>query len=262
MRTKTRFIPLLLAACSLGTLPVSAAPGDVIFRNVKTTILVDLVPTPAAPASASGSAKIKVRQVNATQTATLRLTLDGFTPGKYRVFATLQDASIVAIGGFKITAAGLPAEPGKDDGTILRTIPAAVDATKIASLAVKDANSTTILEGDTVVDSVSVNYVANVRITGPTPNIFPGLGVHGHAVAHSKSLNGVETRRVFIWNAFGAPPATVLTINVNGAAVGTISSTNQGQVFFSNLDASVDLTKINIVTLTDGSNAVIMQAQF
>jgi hypothetical protein len=262
MQTKTRLIPLLLAACSLTALHVSAAPGDVIFRNVRTTVLVDLAPTPAAPASASGSAKIKIRQVNATQTASLRLTLEGLTPGKYRVFATLTNASIVAIGGFRITAAGVPAEPGKDDGTILRTIPAAVDATKIASLAVKDANSTAILEGDTAVDSVSVNFIANVRITGPNPNTFPGFGVHGHAVAHSKSLNGVETGRVFLWNAFGAPPNTALTINVDGTAVGTVSSTNQGQVIFSGLDASVDLTAMKLITLTDSTNTIVMLAQF
>src|SRR5947207_1936982 len=83
MKINVCLAPLLLAACSLAAYPAAAATGDIVVRNVKTTVLVDLAPTPDAPASAVGSAKIKIHQINATQTALLKLQIEGFTAGKY-----------------------------------------------------------------------------------------------------------------------------------------------------------------------------------
>jgi hypothetical protein len=254
MKTKLRLTPLLVAACTLAVLPLSAAPGDVVIRTVTTTVSVDLAPTPAAPASATGSAVIKVREVNAFQNARVILTAHGLAAGHYQIVATLADASVAVIGTFRATAAGIPAEIGKADGTIVRHIPASVDATKIASVAVVDANSVAILEGGTTIDSSAVNFFASVGVTGP--------GVRGHAVAHSKSMDGVESQRQFFWASFGAPPNTLLTIKVDGTAVGTVLSTSQGSVFFSGLNASVDLASMQLITLTNVANTVIMQAQF
>jgi hypothetical protein len=230
-----------------------------VILNVRITSSVDLAPTPDAPVGATADAVIKVREVNAFQIARVRLTLAGLTAGPYSLKATLADASVAEIGKFRVTAAGKPAEPGRDDGTIVRRIPATVDARKIVKLAIADASAVVVLEGDTTVDVTRVNFIANVRITGTG---LGGLGVSGHAVAHSKSVDGVESQRYFLWVAFGAAPNTVLTINVDGTEVGSVTSTGFGKVVFFGLDPSVDLTTMKLITLTDSTNTIVMQAQF
>lgn len=252
-----------LTLSSFVALPASGAPGDTVILNVKTTISVALAPTPDAPPSAASSAVIKVHRVatqaNTAQSALLKLTASGFAPGKYKIVATLANASTPVIGNFRATATGKPAEIGKDDGKIVTRIPPSVDATKIVSVAILNASNVTIFEGDATTQTTSSNFIANIRVTGP--NSFPGLGVHGHVTAHSKSVDGVEVQRQFLWVGFGAPPNTQLTINVDGTDVGTVTSTGQGKVIFNDLDDSVDLTTIQLITLVN-SNTVIMQAQF
>jgi hypothetical protein len=255
MKTKLLLFLLLPTVYNLAILPASAALGNVV-RNVRITSSVDLAPTADAPAGAAGEAVIKIHQVNDFQSARIRLTLAGLTAGVYQLKATLVDTSVVGIGTFRATPAGKPAEPGKDDGTIVRLIPPAVDATKIVKLAIADANAIVVLEGDATVDVTRVNFFANVTVTGPLQQ------PSGHVVVHSRSVDGVESRRYFLWVAFGAAPNTVLTINVDGTAVGSVTSTAFGKVVFFGLDPSVDLTTMKLITLTDTTGAVVMQAHF
>src|SRR5207237_837625 len=83
---------------------------------------------------------------------------------------------------------------------------------------------------------------ATLTLTGPSgqrgrpPSTNP---VVVEVVSQSSVQDSVEKARHFLWVAFGAPASTALTINVDGVAVGTVTSTGRGKVMFHELDASV-----------------------
>jgi hypothetical protein len=256
----------LVAACTLAALPALADHGGVVKRNIKTTLSVSLSPTADAPVGATGDAEIRIQQHNDRQKAGVRLEVSGLAVGDYTLNATLSDASVAIIGTFHVGTHGVPVEPGEDDGRIHFHIPDTLDATLITGLNVTDASAVILLQGSTTLDAHFVNFFANVPVTAPlvttSSNGHTGKRVHGHALAQSTIEDGVELKRHFLWVAFGAPASTELTINVDGVAVGTVTSTKQGKVMFHSLDASVDLSTMKLITLTDATAAVIMEAQF
>lgn len=250
---------------SLLTLPASADHGSNIKCKARVELSVTLVATAAAPVGAAGTADIRIRSKNDVQNARLKLAVSGLLAGGYTVNATLADATTVNLGAFDVAAPSpLTNNNGDDDDGLSFIIPDTVDALKIASIDVKDASAVVVLQGDTTADIAFLRYFANVRVTGPVVTTSRHDGakkVHGHALAHSITTHNVERERHFLWVAFGAPADTVLTINVDGVAVGTVTSTKQGKVKFKSLP-DIDFASMKLITLTDPLNAVVMQAQF
>jgi hypothetical protein len=103
-------------------------------------------------------------------------------------------------------------------------------------------------------------------VKGPEPLVSAkgakSKRVSGHLISQSTVKGGVETKRHFLWVAFGAPADTELTINVDGVAVGTVTSTAKGKVMFHEMPESVVLRDVQSITLTDSLAAVVMQADF
>ena len=253
------------AAVALCASPVSAAPKSHLKERGHLTLTAALAATAAAPVGATGNAAIEVtkEKYKSEVSTELKLTSSGLAAGNYSLDATLKDATTVHIGDFVVDGTvPAPATPEP----IAFTVPATVDVTNIASLSVSNATPAVLLQGDLVADNVTWKLIANVVVSGPevlaTTHGPKPKKMHGHAIAHSFITDNVETKRDFLWVAFGAPGDTELTINVDGVAVATVMSTTDGKVMFHEMPVTVVLRDMKSVTLTDSLGAVVMKADF
>lgn len=261
-------LPLLglLATTLLVSAPIASA-----FPRTKekatVTISFTLAPPEGSVSTATGSASLDVTKLNGVSTASdLKLTISGLTTGTYTVAAVQKSdgASVtIAAVAFDSTVTPDPAAPGLP-------LPPGLDPFDIAKLTISDATPVVVLEGAAVESIARWIYSANVAITAP-PGAVPippvhGHGkakkVHGHVLVHSLIVDDVEKRRKFLLVAFGAPADTVLTVNLDGVAVGTVTSTPRGKVMLKSLDGDFRLAGTGELTITDAVGTVIMQADF
>lgn len=248
----------------------SAGPKSNIKERGKIEMEATLAPTAAAPPGIAASVAISIEKAkfHKAATSTLTLTTSGFVAGNYGIDALLNDATTsVHLGDFAVAPVD-PVNPVPDEPITL-IIPGAMDATLIASISISDSTPAVILEGDTTATSVDWQYLANVPVTGPAPLVNAGKvhgprkkGPFGHLISQSTIKAGVETKRHFLWVAFGAPADTELTINVDGMVVGTVTSTAKGKVMFHEMPEPIILRDVESITLTDGSGVIVMQAAF
>jgi hypothetical protein len=270
---KTHLFKPLLALLTIGffTDVASAAPKSNVKERGKIELSVALAPTADAPAGATASATITIDKpkFHKSATATLVLTTSGFLADSYGIDALLKDGvTSVHIGDFEV-AAPATVDP-VPDAPITFVIPETTDATLIASLSISNSTPAVIFEGDATETSINWQYLANVRVTGDVvAGASNGKGKgpktkspFGHLISQSAVKAGVETKRHFLWVAFGAPADTELTINVDGVEVGTVTSTGKGKVMFHEMPEEVVLRDVQLITLTDGTGAVVMKAQF
>lgn len=254
-----------MAALGLLTSPLSAAPKSHVKERGHLTVTATLAPPPTAPAGPSGTAEIEVTKpkFKSVETATLKISVTGLATGSYSVDATLKDASIVHLGDLAVDTS-VPPGPTPEPPVEI-ALPAGFDVSTVAKITVSNATPAVVLEGEVVPGEVTWKYIANVQVTGPEVLVPTGpkpKKVRGHAVVHSFIKENVETKRGFLWVAFGAPGDTELTINVDGVAVGTVLSTKQGKVMFEDMPEPVVIRDIKLVTITDALGAVVMQAAF
>ena len=260
---KTIILPLLAFTAGAFLIPSTsdAAPGGAFGSKLRSrlTIDVELVATVEGTVGSSGSASIKVKQKDAVQTAKLELSVNGLPAGAYSLDATLDDSTAVHLGDFEVAVAPAPVAGTEDEsGSVLAvTLPAELDARTIATMTVSNSAAVVVLEGDASAAVDRESFFANVAVTGGE-----GSRVHGHALLISTTEAGVETKRKVLFIGFGAAGDATLTINVNGVAAGTVQSTKQGRVKFMALDEAIQLSSIELITLTDETNTIVMQAQF
>jgi hypothetical protein len=256
---------LAMVALGLIASPVAAAPKSHVKERGHLKLTATLAPPETAPSAATGTAEIEVDKpkFKSAETAELTISVTGLGTGNYSVDATLKDASIVHLGDLAIDAS-VPPGPTPEPPVVI-ALPAGFDVSAVAKLTVSDATPSIVLEGELAPTDVTWKYIANVQVTGPETVLAKNSkskNVHGHAVVHSFITDNVETKRGFLWVAFGAPADTELTINVDGVAVGTVLSTKQGKVMFQSIAETVVIRDMKLVTLTDAANAVVMQAEF
>jgi hypothetical protein len=257
----------LFAAFSLVALPVAAVPYANVKQKCRVALSIALAPTAEAPVGATGSARIRIGTKHDIQIARVELRVSGLPIGTYAVDAALQDSTTVHLGSFAIEDGPTASTATKGDKEgIEMAIPAEVDALRIASLAIADANAVVFLTGQSESSTAFMRYFANVPVTGPsdttrTREERAGRRIHGHALAHSLIVNDTERERHFLWVAFGAPPNTELTINVNGEPVGTVTSSEHGRVKFDELPG-VELPMLKLIVLKDAADHIVMQAEF
>jgi len=256
---------LAMAALGLVASPAIAAPKSHVKERGHLKLAATLAPPATAPSAASGTAEIEVDKpkFKSVETAELSLSVTGLTPGNYSVDAALKDASVVHLGDLAIDPS-VPPGPTPEPPVVIM-LPAGFDVSTIAKLTVSDSTPAIVLEGELVASEVTWKYIANVQVTGPETLLAKnskGKKIHGHAIVHSFITDNVETKRGFLWVAFGAPGDTELTINVDGVAVGTVQSTKQGKVMFQSMPETVVIRDMKLVTVTDALGAVVMQAQF
>ncbi len=187
--------------------------------------------------TASAAIVVSKPKFNQDATATLTLTTSGFPQGDYSLDGLLADGTTsVHLGDFTVGAVA-PVNPAPDQ-PITFTLDGSVDAAQLASLSISDSTPKVILQGDVTETSVDWQYLANVQVTGPNGQRGKPHStnpVFGHVISQSFVKDSVEKTRHFLWVAFGAPASTELTINVDGVAVGTVTSTERGKVMFHEL---------------------------
>ena len=263
---------ILLTVLALAALTgfASAAPKSQVKERGKIVLDVTLAPTDVAPPNITASASITIdkKKFHQPGVATLTLTSTGLPAGDYGIDALLNGGTDpVHLGAFTVEPPAVvdPVPPAP----VTLILDGSIDATLIASLSITDALAAVILQGDAVVTSIDWQYLANVRITGDAPvvSVSKGKGPKvkapfGHVISQSTFKAGVEKKRHFLWVGHGAPADTELTVNVDGVAVGTVTSTAKGKVMFHQLPAEVVLRDVKLVTLTDGGGAVVMKAEF
>jgi hypothetical protein len=229
------------------------------------TVTATLAPAATAPAGPSGSAEIEVikEKYKSAEISTLSISVTGLATGSYSVDATLKDASTLHLGDLAVDAS-VPPGPTPEPAVKI-ALPADFDVSAVSKLTVSDATPAVVLEGAIVPGNVTWKYIANVQVTGPEVLVTSGpkpKKVRGHAVAHSFITDNMETKRGFLWVAFGAPSDAELAINVDGVAIGTVLSTKQGKVEFNEIAETVVLRDVKSITLTDAQGAIVMQAAF
>ena len=81
-------------------------------------------------------------------------------------------------------------------------------------------------------------------------------------VIQNRIEDGVENKRKFLLVAQGGTADTTYTINLDGVAVGSLTTTKNGKLMAKSLDGDFRLAGTHLVTITDGTSNVIAQADF
>ena len=263
--------PLCIALFSLAALTFSAVPAmadpHAKIRS-EFTVTIDLLPPAAAPSTATGEVEIKVRQKDELEQTKFEISTSGLAAGSYSIDATDALGAVVHLGDFTPTADD-PATLA-DESEVELLLPEGTDPLDIESVTVSDATQAVVLEGEA--STARLRYHANVPVTAapvtttttePVTRKHGGPGrVHGHAMVNSTINQDVEKQRHFLFIGFGAPADTLLNVNVDGVVVTTVTSTKQGKVMFKSLPETVVLANLGLLTITDSTGAIVMQAQF
>jgi hypothetical protein len=251
---------------------VFAAPDASAFPRTKEraelTLTFDLQPTAAGSGTAAGTATIDLTRVNGTATSgALDLSLTGLADGTYSVDALLKSdagAEPVNIGSVTVAAT---AEPGTAPAEPL-TLPSDLDPLDIATLTISDATPAVVLSGTAAEDIVTWTYFGNRPLVAgdAAPQPIPGTGhgpkgrkpakIHGHVLIQARVRDDVETRRKFLLVGLGLQPDTTYTVNLDGVAVGSVTTTPRGKAMLKSLNGDFRLAGVDLITLTDADGTV------
>ena len=257
---------MALAGLLLGIAPhADAFPAT--KDSATLTLTFNLLPTEAGSGTSSGKVVIDVTRSGGVSTSSpLETTLTGLADGTYSVAANLKSdagASPVAIGSVVVSAT-------PDPSATPLSLPAGLDPLNIAAITVSDATPGVVLSG-TATESISKwTYMGNRPLTaiavaappaghGPKPK-----AISGHVLIQSRIVDGVENKRKFLLVGHNALPDTTYTINLDGVAVGSVTSTKSGKLMVKSLEGDFRLAGTDLMTLTttDGLNTVVAQADF
>ncbi len=246
---------LALTLLALQLVPTTGATKEIVKLKLNATLTAGLSATSAAPVGANGWARISVTEKKEIQAASLNITANGLANGVYQIDGILEDGTAVDLGALQT--------PMQANGVVV-PVPETLDALEVVSLAISDSDGTVLLEGALSVSTDFLVFIGNVRVTAPDFDGDRGPGankVHGRALAHTVIIKNQEKQRQFLFVGFGAEPNALLTINVDDVEMGTVTATEQGKVKFKFL-GDIYLPALGMVTLTDATGAVVMQADF
>lgn len=256
----------LVAGSTASAFPKTRDHAEVILS-------FDLLPPAGSASTAAGTGTIElVRDRGVSVTDGLDLTVTGLADGTYTVSATLKSdpaAPAVIISNVVVNSAVIP-DPAAPPAPPL-PLPEDLDPFDIATLTVSDATPMVVLSGLPTENIAVWNYFANCPLRAPRIDPLaapvPRTGkkpkrVHGHVLIRARILDDVETRRMFLLVAHGAPANTLLTINLDGLPVGEVTSTKNGKVMVKGLDGDFRIAGVTELTLTDINGVVVMVCDF
>ncbi len=253
MKTKI-LVSTILGCCLLAfNHSAQAANGSGSGTNVENyNAQFVLVATPDAPPGARGKAEVESHSEDGVTTGKLSLQTQGLNAGTYNVTAGTTGGP-VTLGQITIE------EPSHGRGKIKSEsqvdLPPDLEASTITDLAVSDGG-TVLLTGDLTGTSKSrSNFNAIV------PLIAGEAAPDATGIARLKSTTKKgKTKNNFLLNANGLPPGTTYTVEVDGAAAGTVTSNRGGHVIVKKLPA--EITTINTVRLVDDGGLEAVRAEF
>jgi hypothetical protein len=262
---------LLLAAFVLGLAPVASAFPRTKER-ASLTLTFTLSPVDSLSA-ATGTATIQVTRKNGVETdSPIDLSLSGLADGTYSLAATTKadpTGPTTLIGSIVVSSA--PADPAAPPAAPL-TLPAGLSALAIDTLTLSDATPTEILAGAGSETVASWLFFGNrpLRPTAAASATIPPPGngrakskkIHGHVLIQAAIRNDVEKRRKFLLVGLGLPAEVTLTVNLDGVAVGSVTTTKNGKAMLKRLDGDFRLAGTHLVSLTDVDGVSLAEADF
>jgi hypothetical protein len=254
-RTASAFAIILLSA---------VAPAALAFPATKEkadlTLNFTLSPVDSA-STASGTASIHVTRLNGVETDdAIDLTLSGLADGTYTVNGLTKSdpaAPPILIGSVIVSAIPDPNAPPL-------TLPDGLSALDIATLTISDATPTVVLTGEPTEDIVKWRYFANRPLVAPatTTTVRGAKKLHGHVLVHAVIIENVELRRKFLLVGHGLPTDSTLTVNLDGVAVGEVTTTKNGKAMLKSLDGDFRLAGTHLLTLTDDMDNTVAEVDF
>lgn len=244
--------------------------------------------------SASASFEIEVSGlVPGTYSAVA--TLEGSTveaPLEVKLADVIVSSATVPVEGQPVAADGT----GSAAVALVGVNPRSIVSLDVISVDATTGAETVVLTGLAEEETSQLKFFANVRVTAPPassvtqptdPTAEPVTGngkgngkgkakkpkkvkgpkgpkvkkIHGHALAKSTIVDGVQKKHQFLFVAHGGPASATLNVVVDGLPVATVNSTKNGKVMFKSLPG-VDLEAIDLLTITDATGVAVMQADF
>jgi hypothetical protein len=163
----------------------------------------------------------------------------------------------VLIGSIVVSATPDPAAPPL-------TLPEGLSALDIATLTISDATPAVVLAGGPSEDIVKWRFFANRPLVAPTTTLTPAPAkkLHGHVLIQAAIVYNVELRRKFLLVGHGLPTESTLTVNLDGVAVGEVTTTKQGKAMLKSLNGDFRLAGTHHLTLTDDIGNTVAEADF
>jgi len=285
MRRNTLQIWVVVLACTSLLTAMAIAdddnePGGDIQGTEQLDQEIVLTATTNAPAGATGQAELEAEDEDGTTTATLDVETKGLAAGTYTVSITKKsDGSTIILGTFDVSSSetndmedgdsqGQDSQGDNDNqdeadvefgGEAGLPLPDGLNPMDVATVAIADADGNVVLTGDFTAVATTMKSVFNANVAVSAGSAAPSAW--GHAVVHSRVKKGIA-RNKFLLVAHGVTPNTVYTVNVNGAAVGTISSDRHGKVMMKSLPGSVNPSSLVSVELLDSGINVALSVSF
>ena len=257
MRSLSILVPLLLSVLS----PLASA-FPATQENGELTLNFTL--SPLDPLStASGTASIGVMRLAGVEyDDAMVLNLSGLPDGTYTVEASTKSDPAgppVLIGSVVVSAIVDPLAPPAPP----LALPDGLSALDIATLTISDATPAVILAGEATEDVANWRFFGNrPLVPAPDSTTSPPHKLHGHVLIRAAIVEGVELHRKFLLVGHGLPPETTLTVNLDGVAVGEVTTTKRGKAMLKSLDGDFRLAGTHLLTLTDTDENVVAQADF
>jgi hypothetical protein len=252
----------------------SLSPLAVAFpaTQERAELTLNFTLSPLDPLStASGAASINVMRLAGVEyDDALVLTLSGLPDGTYTLEATTKSdplAPPVLIGSVVVSAIVDPAAPPAPP----LTLPEGLRALDIAMLTISDATPTVLLAGGPSEDVARWRFFGNrpLRVPAVPPgSLQPVTGspsaakVHGHVLVQAAIVENAELRRKFLLVGHGLPSEATLTVNLDGDAVGEVTTTKRGKAMLKSLEGDFRLAGTHLLTLTDADGNVVAEADF
>jgi hypothetical protein len=247
---------------------------------------VALLPTASAPADAQGSAEVEADNEDGITRAKLKIEVEGLAPGTYTVsvVSAADGTTTTVLGTFPVEAdnndsdgndgndengnqegpgqAGLEnqtageIEIGDEHGL---AFPEGFNSLDIGSVLIGDADGSVVLQGD-FSDTPALSkghFTAHVKISpGPA-----APAARGH-VSVSSRVRRHTVRQKFLLVADNVPADVILTLHVNGQAVGQVKTTHAGKVMLKRLPAGVLAQRMTSISLEDATSSSVLDASF
>ena len=257
-----KLLPLCLLPVLLSILSPLASAFPATQEAAALTLNFTLSPLdPLSPASGNVSLNV-LRFGGIEYNDAITFDLSGLADGTYNVEATTKSdpaAPPVLIGSIVVSAIVDPSAPPAPP----LVLPEGLSGLDIATLTISDATPVVILAGEPTED------VANWRFFGNRPLVpAPGFTtpsprkLHGHVLIRAAIVEGAELRRKFLLVGHGLPPETTLTINLDGIAVGEVTTTKRGKAMLKSLDGDFRLAGTHHLILTDADGNSVAEADF
>ena len=228
-----------------------------------------LADTTNAPARAMGRAAMEGEIDGPTNRVTVKVETIGLLVGTYTT--TLTDTTgtnTYTLGAFDVhvwsnlvheTRATIVPFGSNTVGGASFPLPAGLDPTNVATIAVTDTNGLVDLTGDFTSAHRPPPCVFDALISLVPGPLCPNL--LGSARLHIEVKKG-SARGSLSLVASGAPPKAALNLFVNGVSVGTVKSDRHGRLTIHKLPNGTDLSGLTTIAAEDAAGNVAFSASF